>query len=455
MRKPYASLLTLAILLAASATSRVLAQAPSPYAALDAYLDTLVARDRVTGTLHLLRGDSTVYSRAVGMASLAPPLPATPDRRYRIGSVSKVFTAAIVLRLVEEGRLGLDDAIGQRFPKIPNADAITVRQLLGHRSGINSVTDDPDYMNWRTTPHTREDMLARMAGRPAVFAPGERFGYSNSNYVLLTYLIEDLTNGTYDEALAQYVTGPLSLKHVRGWRADDAQVNELVSYQHGGPGEGWLPMGATDASIPLGAGAISATAEDVARFLRGLLTGRLLSEAMLAEMTTLGNGEQRMGLGIFGMPYAGREGLGHTGSIDAFRAVAAYFPADSLTVVWLENGVRQGPDDVSVAALQASFGEEVTFPDFSAEDTPDVGYEAAYLETLAGTYATDGFPLDIEIRVEEGQLVAQATGQGAFPLSSKERGVFSYMPAGIEMRFARPGEMAFSQGGLELTFVRE
>ena len=462
MRKPSLSLLTLAIPLAASATSQVLAQAASPYAALDAYLDSVAAHDRAMGTLHILRGDSTVYSRAIGMASLEPPVPAAPDRRYRVGSVSKTFTAAVVLRLVEEGRLGLDDRIGGHFPDVPNADSITVRQLLGHRSGINSVTDDANYMQQSTRPVSRTEMLSWMATRPAVFSPGERFGYSNSNYILLTYLIEDVTGGSYDEALRRYVTGPFysrdaphSLKHVRGVRADDRQVNELLSYRWGGGEAGWLPMPVTDASIPLGAGAVSATAEDVARFYRGLLSGRLLGPERLAEMLTLGEGEQRMGLGIFGMDYDGHAGYGHTGSIDGFRAVASYFPADSLTLVYLENATRRGEHDVALAALQSSFGDEVTFPDFADVALAEVEHEASYLESLAGTYANADFPLDIAIRVEDGRLVGQATGQGPFPLTSLAGGVFAYEPAGIEMRFPEPGTMAFAQGALSMTFRRE
>lgn len=425
-------------------------QSDPDFAALDRYVDTLAAHDRAMGVLHVSSGDSTIYSRAIGMAALETPTPATPERRYRIGSISKSFTAAVVMALVEEEELRLDDKLAGYFPSVPDAADITIRQLLAHRSGINSITDAEDLLAWKDDPVPRDSMLARMARRAPVFAPGTQTGYSNSNYILLTYLIEDLTGRSYPEALEEYVLAPLALERTTADALVDLAEGHALGY-YWGP-SGWERATDTHPSVPLGAGAIAATAEDVARFYRGLLTGRVVGDSALAQMLTLGEDPPHMGLGVFPMPFGDKRGYGHNGSIDGFQSQAGYWPADSLAVVWLGNATRTTPNDIMIAALSASYGQEVAIPDFNPRT---VEPEGAYLDSLAGTYTSSEFPLDIELTNGDGVLVAQASGQAAFPLTALEGNVFWYESGSIYLHFPEPGVMDFEQRGLQVRFTRD
>ena len=428
-----------------------LARAQNPdFTPLDRYLDTLEHHDRAMGVLHILSGDSTIYSRALGLASVDPPVAATPATRYHIGSITKPYTATVIMRLVEEGRLTLDDTLAAYFPTIPNADGITVRQLLQHRSGINSITDDPTYLDWNAAPVSRAAMLERMAARAPRFAPDAEFGYSNSNYILLSYLVEDLTGASYAEAVEAYVLEPLGLEATRPLAAPGGE-GEAASYTWAGEA-GWAHAGDTDPSVPVGAGATSATAEDVARFLRGLFAGRLVGDSSLAQMIDLQDEGMYIGLGLAAMPYDGRRGYGHTGGIDGFRSQAAYWPGDSLAVAFLGNGLRVDPNDLLIAALGAYHGREVEIPDFSARE---IAVDPDTLATLTGVYSSSNFPLDITLTVENGKLFGQATGQGAFPLTPMADGWYVFEMAGIRVRFPEAGTMAFEQGGMRMRFERQ
>ena len=420
----------------------------SQYVQLDRYLDTLAAHDQVMVSVVVLRGDERVYKRAIGNASLDPQVPATPERRYRIGSISKTYTAALIMHLVQDGKLSVDQRLNAYFPQLLNAETITLEQMLRHRSGLNSFTDDPQYEEWKDEPITQEQLLAKMAKRKAVFAPGERSEYSNSNYVLLGYIVERVTGMSYGEALEKYVLEPLKLEQTRGNQLVDLQQGEATSFtwQNGK----WIEQSNTHPSVPGGAGAISATAEDVARFYRGLFLGQLLDRTHVAQM--LPQDESGHGMGLLPMPFGKTVGYGHTGGIDGFRSQAAYWPTDSLTVVVLTNGSRSTPNDVMIAALSAHFGLPVHIPNFTQSP---VQVEQADLQKLAGVYASEGFSLEITIRASDGVLYARATGQSEFAMEAYEGRVFKFQPAGIRINFENDRLFVLEQGGRKFRFSRK
>lgn len=160
---------------------------------LDSLVTALATNHKLMGSLALSHAGQVVYRRAFGDAQLAPPVTATPDTRYRIGSITKTFTGVMIFQLIEEKKLALDTPLATFFPQVPGAAAITIDQLLSHRSGIHNFTTDPNFSAYMTRPRTQADLLALIAGPPADFAPGTKFSYSNSNFVLLGYVVEKLT----------------------------------------------------------------------------------------------------------------------------------------------------------------------------------------------------------------------------------------------------------------------
>jgi D-alanyl-D-alanine carboxypeptidase len=211
------------------------------------------------------------------------------DRRFRVGSVTKTFTAAIVLQLVEEGALRLDDTLADHLAGVvPRGDEITIRQLLLHRSGLANFTDYRPWMERTSRSSTNRpiDSLRFAASEPLIFEPGSQWSYSNTNYIALGLVVESVTGHSYVEELEERILEPLGL--------DDTELAATRRVPD-------LDDDGENPNLPWAAGSIVSNAHDLSRFYAALLSGRVLSEASLAEMTrtVAGDGAQGVGLGIF------------------------------------------------------------------------------------------------------------------------------------------------------------
>ncbi|MGD8347122.1 MAG: serine hydrolase domain-containing protein, partial [Lysobacterales bacterium] len=164
---------------------------------LDRYFDALVSQDRIMLSIELAREGAVLYRYQGGFASVEDQRPLTEKSRFRIGSITKTFTAVLVLQLVEEGLIGLDTSLEQYVPAVKNASGITLKHLLSHRSGIANFTNAPEYANYMTKAQTRQQLIERIAALEPEFEPGDRYGYSNSNYFLLGAIVEDVSGKDY------------------------------------------------------------------------------------------------------------------------------------------------------------------------------------------------------------------------------------------------------------------
>ena len=417
-------------------------------AKLDSLLTSLAANHKLMGSLALAHDGQVVYRRAFGEARLTPPTPATPATRYRIGSITKVFTAVMVFQLIEEKKLTLDTRLATFFPQVPNAQDITVDQLLSHRSGIHNFTSDPGFGSYMTQPHAAAEMVALIARPAPDFAPGTRFEYSNSNFVLLGYIVEKLTKMPYSQALQKRVLAKARLQDTYYGGKIAARPQEAYSYKWAAGR--WQPEPETDMSVPGGAGAVVSTPADLDRFLAALFGGKLVAAGSLAAMQEMRDG---YGRGLFQLPVGPHQGYGHDGVIDGFRSAAAYYPADKLAVAICANGGAFSPDQLLLATLTIYFGQPYRIPNFQA-----TGYAPtpADLDRYAGTYASPGFPLKITVTRNGATLQAEATGQGVLPLEAVSAGVFKFDSAGIVMEFdaAKP-TFTLRQGGHVIGFTKE
>ena len=417
-------------------------------AKLDSLLTALAANNKEMGSLAISQAGKVVYSRAFGAAQLAPNVPATPATHYRVGSISKMFTATMILQLIEEKKLTLATPLATFFPQLPNAKAITIDQLLSHRSGLHSFTSDPAYPSYMTQPKTQAEMLALIAPTKPDFEPGTNYAYSNSNYVVLSYIIEKLTKMPYAQALQKRITTKAGLKDTYYGGKIDPAKQEAFSYA-GGP-SGWKLMPETDMSIPSGAGAIVSTPADLDRFLEALFGGRLVSAASLGEMKTIRDG---YGRGLMLLPFGSKQSYGHGGSIDGFLSMASYFPDDKVAVAVCTNGQQYPLNDLMLGILSIYFGKPYKIPNFAA---PAYVPAAADLDRYAGTYASPQIPLKVTLTKEGNTLRSQATGQGAFALEPVSQGVFKFDQAGIRVDFdpAKP-TFTLKQGAGTYVFTKE
>jgi D-alanyl-D-alanine carboxypeptidase len=413
---------------------------------LETYLDLLEEKSRAMGTISIFEKGEEKFTYSMGYSDIESGEKAHSGTVYRIGSLSKTFTAAMVLKLQEEGRLHLDDPLSDYFAEIPGAGEISLRQLLQHRSGLFNFTNREDYTEWLEEERSREDLLRLFGETEPVFEAGERTEYSNTNYVLLSYIIEDVTGLEFSKALSEMITGPLNLEHT--YITDDISSENGHAQSYYRPGE-WKPATETHPSIPLGAGAISSSAQELNLFLNALFGGEILNEESLKEMTTPVSG---FGLGVFQLPFDDKISWGHTGGIDGFQAVFAYFEKNEVAVSAVFNGLSMSMNDILLTVLSATFGKDFEIPKI----TESLILTEEEVRQYEGIYKSETFPMDIIITTDGNVLIAQATGQPSFPMEAKGEHVFTFEQAGLKITFS-PDEnkMVLEQGGMEYVLERE
>jgi CubicO group peptidase (beta-lactamase class C family) len=397
------------------------------------------------GSIALSHNGKTIYSNSVGYAQLGDSLIADSLTRYRIGSISKVFTATLTLKAAEEGKITLQTSLSKYFPKIQHSDSITIENLLNHSSGIYDFTLDEDYMGWNTSYQSRLAMLGRITKGSPKFNPGTKNEYSNSNYVLLSFILEDIYDKTFGELLKMKIIVPAGLHHTSYGGKINPKSNEAASYSYLGS---WEKEPETDLSIPQGAGGIISTAQDLNKFMVHLFSGKIISEKSVDKMKIF---KGSFGLGLFKFPYDEKLSYGHTGGIDGFRSVSSYFPEEGLAVSLLSNALNYNKNIILLAVLANYFNKPFELPKFEQNTV-----SADDLEKFTGTYSSTEIPPKITISRKDDVLIGQATGQSAFPLKSVSQTRFTFEQAGIELIFnPAKNTMLLKQGGGEFHFEKE
>ncbi|MEN9638833.1 MAG: hypothetical protein RLZZ262_701, partial [Bacteroidota bacterium] len=262
---------TLTILLFAIIT---FSQTTFDKAKLDSYFDALEQNNKFMGSVAVSMNGEVIYTRACGWADVENKIKATEKSKYRIGSISKSFTAVLIMKAVELKKISLDIAIDKWFPSLPYAKSTTVRHLLQHRSGIHNFTNDDDYLNWNTQPKSEKEMIDLIAKAGNDFEPDSKAEYSNSNYVLLTFILEKEFSKSYAELLQEHIVKPTGLTNTYVFGPIKTRNNECKSYNYLG---NWVEESETHYSIPLGAGAITSTPVDLTKFADALFGGRIIS----------------------------------------------------------------------------------------------------------------------------------------------------------------------------------
>ena len=409
---------------------------------LDEYFQVLRAHDAFMGNIAVYEQGVKKYAVATGYARLDPETRAGESTMYHLGSISKTYTATLVLKAVEEGKLQLSQTIESFFPALQNADRITIAQLLNHHSGIHNVTSDAKFMEWRTRAQSEEDMLSHIMRGGVDFEPGAQAQYSNSNYILLSYLLEHTYKKPYGALLEQKIIEPLDLEHTRfGNPAQPSTATKSYVYE-----DGWVEFPPTDMSVPMGAGGIVASASDLAKFVEALFTGKLISTASLEKMKTQ---QDDYGMGLFRRDFGERVGYGHDGKIDGFGTVFYYFPEEKVTYVLLSNGEVYPLEKIHTDVLSGVFNEPFEIPAFY-----DV--RAEELTLYLGTYTSETNPLVIHISKKENKLLAQPEGQEVYAMEATAQHHFRHDMAGVTLEFV-PAEhrMIMKQGGNTWVFTKK
>jgi len=371
--------------LAWAAATAVSAQPAPPGSAerLAQVAEAHAAQQGFSGAVLVARGDAVLLSRGFGLASHEWGVANAPDVKYLLASVSKQFTAAAVLRLVDQGRLQLDDPVHRHLPDTPAAwRAVTVRQLLAHTAGIPSHTEGEAFERQKRQAHTPRELWESFRQRPLDFRPGSAFRYSNSGYVMLGLLVEQLSGLGWADFVERELLAPLGLRNTgvaSGSRITPRLATGYVRARRSGP-PALLPAGFLHLSVPYAAGAMYGSTGDLLAWQRALYGGRVLSDAALREMTTPLREDYALGLNV--SRRAGRLQYGHSGGIDGFSTHLLYEPQAQLSVVVLSN-VQGAPAEAFARKLAAvAQGQALRL----AHELRPVALSAVALAAVQGAY---------------------------------------------------------------------
>jgi len=408
---------TITVILAALSCVAAAEKAPDT-GRMEQIVQSYVSAKQFMGSVLVAQGNDIVLDKGYGFADIEWNVPNSPTTKFRLGSITKQFTAASIMLLEERGKLSVNDPVKKHMPDAPAAwDKITLFHLLTHTSGIPNFTSFPDYASKEPFPVTPEQLVARFRDKPLDFVPGEKYSYSNSGYVLLGYLIEKISGESYAKFVQEHIFTPLGMKD-SGYDSNSAIIPRRARGYSMGP-SGILNASYVDMTTPLSAGGLYSTTEDLLRWEQALFGGKVLSAASLAKMTTPNKADYAFGLMVHTL--RGRKVIEHGGGIEGFNTVLRYFPEDKLTVIVLGNQNGGVPDAIGRSLASVAHGEKVTL----ISERKEVHLDPKVFDGYTGRYQLTPDFMIAMTRVGD-KFLLQATAQPQVEIYAEgERDFFS------------------------------
>lgn len=393
-------------------------------------------------SLAVMRRGQLVLAKGYGFSNLEHKIPALPETVYKIGSISKQFTAAAVMKLVEYGKIRLDDPITVYLPDFPTqGHTVHVRHLLNHTSGIREFFTIPGFdvlESGSPEEYSRDDLIEFFKNEPFQFAPGERWAYSNSNYTLLSVVIERAAGMGFEQYLQEALFQPLGLKssHSCGARPSTGQFAKGYVLRQGRP-EIAPPVNMNTAT---GDGGLCSSVLDLATWAQALASGRAVHKSSYEEMvasTIVRRGYRpAYGFGLSLVPLDGRRRVGHNGDITGFTGALAHYPADDLTVAVLTNRSQVWPETIEKAVARAALG-------IATPALKDLKLTHAERQQYVGTFDFGVYPLRV---LNEGDRLTFDMGMGRSPYVLLYQGGNAFVaqedPDAIHLQFSVRGGQA-------------
>ncbi len=398
-------------------------------ARMDQIVQSYVAGRQFMGSVLVARGPDILLNKGYGSANLEWDIPNSPSTKFRLGSLTKQFTAASILLLEQRGKLSVQDPVKKYLPDAPAAwDQITIYNLLTHTSGIPNFTSFPDYEKLEPFSTTPEQLVARFRDKPLDFPPGEKWSYSNSGYVLLGYLIEKITGGSYESFVRDNIFIPLQMKD-SGYDSNATVLSHRASGYSPGP-HGYENAGFINMQVPHAAGAIYSTTEDLFRWENGLFGGKVLSPESLQKMTTPFKSDYAFGLIV--TTVEGHKVIRHAGGIEGFNTFLAYYPEDKLTIVVLSNVNGSAPDEIAEKLAAVAHGQTVKLSTERKEISVDPQVLASYVGTYKFAPGTN-----MLVTLDHAQLSVKLGGQPTLPVFPESSTSFFLKVVDAQIEFKR------------------
>jgi D-alanyl-D-alanine carboxypeptidase len=354
----------------------------------------------------------------------------------------------LIYQLIDQGKLSLDTKLAQYFPEVPNAKLITIGNLLAHNSGLGDYVHASGDLMWITMPRTKELLLDSIRAAKPLFAPGAGKRYSNSGYLLLSYIVEMLYKKPYVKVAEERIFKKMRMKNTLSGVVNKTGLHEAIPYRLA---SSWSEI--KDIYFPnvIGVGDILSTPIDLLKFMQGLQDGTLISAKSLQQMKTAGP-KDFLAMGFMMIPFNSMVGYGHAGDTYGTHCVLENFDKQGLMIAICMNGVSYMVNDINIAMLHILTNSPYQIPSFNA-----LKLTTAQLDGYLGVYSSVQLPFKFIISRDGTVLMAEAIGQGAaVPMDAFEQNKFKYEPAGVVLEFnpANKG-LVLKQGGKEYVFTRE
>lgn len=381
---------------------------------LDQYMQAQTDIRGFSGTVLVMKQNKVLLEKGYGLADREWNIANTVETKFRIGSVTKQFTAACILQLIEAGKLSLDDKLSKFYPDFPKGDSVTIHMLLNHTSGIASYTDGRDFMTVATQSLPRDSMIAFFKNKPYNFSPGTKWAYNNSGYFLLGCIIEKVSGLSYTNYLQKNIFDNLEMKNSGVDKLDSVLAMRARGYSR----EGKKTFNADFISMdwPFSAGVLFSTVSDLYKWDRALYGTKILSKGSLQKMFTPGKSNYGYGVLIDSLEKHSR--IWHNGGIPGFSTNFTRFINDDICTVVFSNN-ESNVDFVAIALANILFDMPVEIPYVHKE----VKIDPAILDRYVGKYSGG---LTIEVIKKEGKLYRHRDGTPDIELKSESETKFFY-----------------------------
>lgn len=409
----------------------------------DEYLTAMLNQEKFSGTVLIAKDGKILLNKGYGWADAEKQKPNGPETEFRIGSVTKQFTATVIMKLAEQGKLAVTDPLSKFIADYPKGDSITIHHLLSQTSGIQNFTNLPEFKKkWVSEPTTLERTISHFKSLPLNFPPGTKYQYSNSNYILLSFIAEKAGGKELSRLYHDFIFSKAGMKK------SGLDVNNRSSDKKA---TGYNSIGASalvaefnDMSVPSGAGAMYSTTGDLYLWDRALHSNKIITDATKEKMFTINKGNYGYAWTI-GKTFGHTE-ISHGGAISGFLSNIARFPEDDACIVILANTVSAPMAQVSTALTAILFGEKYTIP--VAKKV--VKLDQKILDQYAGEYQLNPNFI-IKVTTGDGKIFAQATGQPAIEIFPSSDADFFLKVVDAEMSFVKDDsgkvtEMILNQG---------
>ncbi|SCY50144.1 serine hydrolase domain-containing protein [Flavobacterium caeni] len=360
---------------------------------IDQYMRAQVTTHQFSGTVLVTQKGKVIYDNAFGLANREWKVPNTPDTKFPVCSLAKQFTAAAILQLQEQGKLKTSDVLAKYFPDYPKGDQVTLRMLLNHTSGIRECSLDARW--FATDPNLpiaqlKDTILKTFKLKPYDFEPGTFWKYSNSGYLLLGFVIEQVSGEKYADYIRKNLLEKAGMTQ-SGSLVHDAIVPQLADGYSLLTGK-WTKGETRSVEIGFSAGNLYSTTHDLDRWRDALMSGKIIGPVSLQEMDTPNHEDRGAGYGIFVDRFFGKRALHHGGAMSGVNTFMIDYPDDGLRIIILTNR-DTNLDFVHKGLAGIVFGYDV-LPTHVRKRQP---VDSSLLANYTGTFQTDNIPFPINL----------------------------------------------------------